>query len=435
MTSFGRSLLDLWHLDPAYAYLNHGTVGATPRHVLDRQRAWVERIEQHPARLMLRELANIGEPSDWAGPEPPLMRQAATAVADYIGAPAGTGSPADGIALVDNITTGVNAVLRSLDLGPDDAVAITTIGYGGVSRAATFVAERAGATVDVIGLPGPGATPAEFAAAFDRQLRPETTVAVVDHLSAFSALVLPVTEFIASCRAKDVLVLVDAAHVPGQIPLNLTSLAAATDVTDSGRAGPGPDPYPYSYPDFHPDFYVANLHKWCWTPRSGGFLWVAPEHRNWVHPTVISWGLDNGMAAEFDLLGTRDPSAFLVIPEVLEYRSGFGEDEIKRYIHQLCWSAANHLADEWDTWFDTPEEMIGAMAVVRLPERLGATSADAENLRRHLDQNHKVEVPIFVLDELAGLVVRICTQVYNDHSDIERLVAAVASAPDTEEQP
>jgi isopenicillin-N epimerase len=412
MAAFGRDALELWHLDPAYSYLNHGTVGATPRYVLERQRAWVERIERHPAQFMLRELAHPFA-SAWTGPQPPLMRQIAAAVAGYVGAPpsADGESPGDGLALVDNITAGANAVLRSLDLGPDDVIAVTTAGYGGVSNVATFVAERAGATVDVIRLPAPGASPADFADAFEAGLRPGTKLAVVDHLAAFSALVLPVIDFVATCRDNGVMVLVDAAHVPGQLPLDMSAFA------DAGAL---------------PDFYTANLHKWCWTPRSSGFLWVAPEHRDWVHPTVVSWGLGLGLAAEFDLPGTRDTSPFLVFPEVVEYRAGFGEHAIRTYCHDLCWSGANHLADEWGTRFSTPEEMIGAMAVVPLPERLGSCAADAEAVRRHLDEEHQVEAPIFVMDGVTdepSLVVRICTQIYNDHSDIERLAAAIGNAP------
>ncbi|MDH4280316.1 MAG: aminotransferase class V-fold PLP-dependent enzyme, partial [Acidimicrobiia bacterium] len=354
MRDFGRSLLDLWHLDPSFAYLNHGTVGATPKRVLEAQRSWVERIERHPAEFMLRRLSNpmAGE---WTADEPPAMRQAAGAAARYVGA------DPTGMALVDNITTGANAVLRSLELGPGDVVAVTNLGYDGVTNAVRFVTNRAGATVNIIDLPAPGASPDEFAAAFDDGLQPGTKLAVIDHLSAFSALILPVERFIESCRAKGAMVLVDGAHVPGQLDLDVGGLAA-----------------------LGADFYTANLHKWGWTPRSSGFLWVAPEHRSWVHPAVISWGLGRGLEAEFDLVGTRDPTPFLVIPQVIDYRASFGEERIRSYMHETCWAGARYLAAEFGTSFDTPESMIGAMAVVGLPLRLGSTPDDAERLRAHL---------------------------------------------------
>lgn len=139
MRDLGRSVLDHWHLDPSFAYLNHGTVGATPKRVLEAQRSWSERIERHPAEFMLRRLANPMA-IEWAGQEPPAMRQAAATAAHFVGA-----DPA-GVVLVDNITTGANAVLRSLELAPDDIVAVTNLGYGGITRAARFVTERSGAT-------------------------------------------------------------------------------------------------------------------------------------------------------------------------------------------------------------------------------------------------------------------------------------------------
>ncbi len=411
MSEFGRSILDLWHLDPSYAYLNHGTVGATPKQVLAAQRTWSERIERHPAEFMLRQLANpmAGE---WTADRPPAMREAAAATARFVGA------DPDGLVLVDNITTGANAVLRSLGLEPGDTVAVTNLGYGGVTNAARFVAERSGASLQFIDLPAPGASADEFASAFDEALRPGTKLAVVDHLSAFSALILPVERFIESCRANGTMVLIDAAHVPGQLDLDVSRLA-----------------------DLGADFYTANLHKWGWTPRSSGFLWVAPEHRDRIHPTVISWGLGRGLAAEFDLLGTRDPTPFLVIPEVIDYRASFGEDAIRSYMHDTCWTGARHLAAEFDIPFDTPESMIGAMAVIGLPPRLGSTTADAERLRAHLSDVHRIEVPVFAVggdgDEPdsygagaeAGLVVRICTHIYNDTGDIDRLVEGIKQAP------
>jgi len=411
VTSFGRPFLDRWFLDPEFSYLNHGTVGATPRQVLAQQWKVMEEIERHPAQVMLRDLANPMA-LDWPG-EPPLLRRVAATVADYVGA------DVDGLALVDNITTGASAVLRSLMFEPGDVIAVTNIGYGGVTNAVRFVAERSGATVHVIDLPTPGASPAEFATAFHRQLRPDTKLAVVDHLAAFSALVLPVEEFIASCRSKAVMVLVDGAHVPGQLQLDVNQLGA--------------------------DWYTANLHKWAWTPRTSGFLWAAPQHRDSLHPPVISWGLGRGLAAEFDLTGTRDPSPFLVVGEVFKMRAALGENAIRTYNHDLAWTAASYLADHWATPFSTPESMIGSMVTVRLPGRLGSSTDDAEAVRRWLYDRHKVEVPIFAVglgpstddmmdaygvdDADPGLVIRVSTQIYNDSSDIERLAGAVDAAP------
>jgi len=247
-------MLSEWFLDPAFSYLNHGTVGATPRRVLDRQREVVEQIERHPADFMLRRLANpFAEDRDG---DPPLMRQAAAVVADFVGADAA------GTALVDNITTGASAVLGSLDIKPGDVLAVTNHGYGGVTNAVHRVAELAQATVQVIQLPSAGADRRAFTDAFTDQLEPGTRLVVIDHITSFSALVLPIADMVQACRSNGIPVFVDGAHVPAQLELDVPALGA--------------------------DWYSANLHKWAWTPRSTGFLWVEPQHREAIHAPVVS---------------------------------------------------------------------------------------------------------------------------------------------------
>ncbi len=407
MTSFGRSMLSEWHLDPDYAYLNHGTVGATPKRVLQRQRDIIEEIERHPAEFMLRRLANPMA-KDWEG-EPPLLRQAATDVATYVGATdpdGGASGGADGLALVDNITTGANAVLGSLDIKPGDTLAVTNHGYGGVTNAVSRVAELTGASVQTVTLPSAGAPVADFADAFRQQVQPGLRLMVIDHITSFSALVMPIADMVNHCRDNGVPVLVDGAHVPAQLPLNVNELA--------------------------PDWYSGNLHKWAWTPRSSGFLWVAPEHRHTIHAPIVSWGIGNGLAAEFDLPGTRDPSGFLAAGEAFAFRQELGEDAIRSYNHALAWTSADQLAQAWGTEFTTPEAMVGSMVVIKLPTELGQTVDDAERLRSHLSAEALIEIPVFSPDSEAGasaspdsLSLRLSTQIYNDSSDIERLEQAV----------
>lgn len=400
MTEFGRSMLGEWHLDPALTYLNHGTVGATPKRVLQRQRDIIDEIERHPADFMLRRLA---DPHLLGSPELPLMRQAAGTVADFVGA------DVDGLALVDNITTGANAVLRSIDFEPGDAIAVTSHGYGGVTNVVRHVARRAGAEVYEVDLPRPGAAVDAFVAAVQEQLRPGTRLAVVDHISSSSALILPIAEIVQVCREAAVPIFVDGAHVPGQLDLDVASLQA--------------------------DWYCANLHKWGWTPRSSGFLWVAPEHRATTHAAVTSWGLDNGLAAEFDLPGTRDPSGFLAIPEAFAMRAELGEGAIRTYNHELAWAAAERLSARWEVPFTTPREMVGSMVVVDLPARLGASADAAGEIRQRLHDDSGIELPVFSAETESGrcatasLAVRVSTQIYNDLDDIDRLADAVLSLP------
>src|SRR5262245_21622146 len=195
---FGSALRSHWLLDPALTYLNHGTVGATPRAVLDHQRALIDEIERHPARFLLRELADAhGE----GLARTPRMREAAAAVSEFVGL-----STADELVFVDNITTAANAVLRSFPFEATDEIVVTSLGYGGVVNAARFAARERGCGFRMIELPRPGAAPEEFVDAVVAGLSPTTRLIVVDHLTASTALLLPVAEIAAECHRRGVLV-------------------------------------------------------------------------------------------------------------------------------------------------------------------------------------------------------------------------------------
>ncbi len=394
MPTFGPAMRSEWLLDPAVTYLNHGTVGATPRRVLEHQRAITDEIERQPAKFMLRELADSHR--DFT--EPSRMRVAAAAVAEFVGV------AGEDLMFVDNITTGANAILRSFPFDRGDEIAVTNLGYGGVVNAATYVSRTIGGTLRTIEIPQPGAQRGDYIEAIAAGLGERTRVLVVDHLTPGSALILPLAEIAALCHERGVLVLADGAHVPGNIAVDIES--------------------------FGVDWYVANLHKWAWAPRSAGLLWAAKQHHEYLHPTVISWGLDHGIAAEFDLLGTRDPSHFLAAPFAIQLMNEFGGDEgvaaIYRHNHELAWWAGQYLADRWGTRFTTPEEMIGSMVNVRLPAGFGTTDDDAERVRAALEAEG-FEVPLYAGDD--ELTTRISAQIYCDRNDIERLADAVMKLP------
>ncbi len=383
-----------WLLDRDVTYLNHGTVGATPRRVLEHQRAITDEIERQPAKFMLRELAD----ERGTMKTPPRMRIAAAAVADFVGV------AGQDLMFVDNITAGANAILRSFPFDPGDEIAVTNLGYGGVVNAATYVARTLGSTLRTVELPQPGATPAEYVEAVAAGLGDHTRLLIIDHMTPGSALILPLAEITALCHERGVLVLADGAHVPGNIAVDIDS--------------------------FGVDWYVANLHKWAWAPRSAGLLWANKQHHEYLHPTVISWGLDHGLAAEFDLQGTRDPSHFLTAPFAIELMNEFGGADgvaaIYRYNHELAWWSGQYLADRWGTRFTTPEEMVGSMVNVRLPADLGSTWDDAERVRAQLEAEG-IEVPLYTAP--GELTVRVSAQIYCDRADIERLGDAVVKLP------
>ena len=387
MSDFGSALRADWLLDPAVTYLNHGTVGAPPRRVLEYQRALSDEIERQPARFMLRELADPEAEGARS-----RMREAAADVAAFVGV------LADDFVFVDNITEAANAVLRSFPLTSDDEVIITSLGYGGVSNAATYAARLAGATLTTIEMPRPGSPMHAFVETIESALTPATRIVLVDHITASTALVLPLAEIAEACHAAGALVLADGAHVPGNIELDISALGV--------------------------DWYAANLHKWAWAPRSAGFLWTSPEQQVHLRPTVTSWGLDHGLAAEFDLPGTHDPTPVLTAPFAISLMKERGLEAIYAYNHELAWWAGHTLAEAWGTTFTTPEAMIGAMVTVQLPSRFDASVDAAEAARAGLEQAG-IEVPVYATP--TGLETRVSAQIYCDADDIEALAKAVQS--------
>lgn len=388
MSGFGRALRAEWGLDPAITYLNHGTVGATPRRVLAAQQAIRDEIQRQPARFLLRELADVKQIPMRARPR---MRVAADAVAEFLGA------RGDDLAFVDNATAGVNAVLRSLRLEPGDEILLTDHGYGSVGFVARHVAERAGARVVTVPLPWPRWEAGAIAEAVAGAIGPRTRVAVVDQVTSPTALLLPVAEIAARCRAAGVAVLVDGAHGPGALD--------------------------FAIPDLGGDWYTGNLHKWAMAPISSAVLWARPERQADLHPPAISWGYGLGFAAEFDLQGTRDPSPWLAAPEGLAFLRDLGPGAMRAWNHRLAWESAEALADRWGVALPQAESQAGCMVAVPLPERFGATAEAGQRLKDALLYEDGIEVQVHAFRD--RLFWRLSVQVYNDAGDVERAARAL----------
>ncbi len=390
MTRFGRPMLSQWCLDPDVAYLNHGTVGATPRRVLAVQQSVRDEIERQPSHFLLRELVGtIGMPP----PSSTRMRRAAAEVAGFVGARGGD------LVFVDNATAGVNAVLRSCELGAGDEILITDHAYGAVANVARFTARVRGATLRIVELPFPVTAPERIVEAIAAAIRDRTRLVIVDHVTSGSALVLPLDAIAACCRSRGVPVLVDGAHAPGAIALDIPSLGV--------------------------DWYAANLHKWAWAPRSCGILWAPPERQAALHPPVISWGLDQGFHAEFDWVGTRDPSPWLAAPEGIAMLRELGHEAVRDHNRALALEAGRRLSEQVGARPTAPECMTGTMATLQLPARYGSTDADATRLRDTLLFQDRVEVQLHAWRE--RLWVRVSAQVYNDEHDLDRLTRALAA--------
>ena len=387
---FGRQRLPEWPLDTDVTYLNHGTVGVTPRRVLAAQQEIRDAIERQPSAFLLRELTSIvvGEPQG----RTPRMREAAEAVASFVGA------RGNDVVFVDNATTGANAVLRSFPFAEGDELLVSDLSYGGIARAAMFTARERRLHLRTIESPYPVRSPEELVQAYAAAVTDRTRLAIVDHITSESGLVMPLAEIARALKSRGVAVLADGAHAPGSIPLDVPALGV--------------------------DWYTANLHKWAWTPRNSGFLWAAPERQRDLHPTVISWGLDLGFTAEFDMPGTRDPSAHLAAPAALALLRAEGVEAVQGYNHALAWQGAQLLSERWGVPLTTPEALIGTMATVPLPHSLGTTRDDAARLRDALLFQDRIEVQVHSFRD--RLYARISAQIYNELSDVQQLASAVA---------
>ena len=386
--SFGRSMLSQWGLDPAETYLNHGTVGAVPRVVLAAQHAVQEEIERNPARFLLRELADVK-----AIPMrmPARMRTAIAPLATFLGA------DPDDLVFVDNATSGCNAVLRAWDFAPGDEILVTDHGYGAVTMAAQYAAARAGATVRTMTLPWPTITPEAALAAVVEALGPATRMLVIDHVTSGSALILPIAAIAAACRERGVVTLIDGAHAPGMLPLDLPSLGC--------------------------DLYTGNLHKWAMSPRSSAILWVRREWHARVRPTVISWGYGQGLAPEFDLVGTRDPSAHLAAPAGIAFLESLGLDRVRAYNHSLAYGTAQRFTERWGTTIPGPESMYASMVTIPLPPSQDARPEAVQRLKDELLYEDRIEAQLLAFAGRAWL--RLAAQVYNEPADYERLWRAL----------
>jgi isopenicillin-N epimerase len=381
-----------WQLDPGVDFLNHGAFGACPRVVLAEQDAWRTRLESEPVRFMVNELE-------------PALDTARAAVAAFVGA-----EPSS-LVFITNTTVGVNTVLASLPLQRGDEILITDHGYNACNNAARYWAARSEATVAVAAVRVPVREPGDVVTAVLAAVTPRTRLAIVDHVTSPTGMVFPVAEIVRALRERGVLSLVDGAHAPGMLPLELTALGA--------------------------DYYAGNLHKWCCTPKGSAILVARPEHQATLRPLVISHGATSRRTdrskfwLEFDYVGTLDPTAILAAPRALEFLAALlpgGFPALRAKNHALVCRARQLLLDAVGTEPLCPESMLGSLASVALPDAPQApgfeTSPFSEPLYSELLQRRFQALALFWPAPPRRLV-RVTAQIYNELAQYERLAASV----------
>ncbi|HLW60776.1 MAG TPA: aminotransferase class V-fold PLP-dependent enzyme [bacterium] len=360
-------------LRPGVVFLNHGSYGACPRPVFDTYQQWQRELEEQPVEFLHYRFKG-------------LMRSAREALSTFLNV------DPDDVIYVPNATTGLNIVARSLALQPGDEILGTDHEYGALDRTWRFVCEQRGARYVRAGVPVPVDSPDQVVEAVWSRVTSRTRVLFLSHITSPTALILPVEPLLRRARRQGILTVVDGAHTPGQIPLDLRALDA--------------------------DFYAGNCHKWMCAPKGSGFLYARREVQPLLAPLVVSWGWRSGFIDEQEWQGTRDIAAFLSVPAAIEFLRANNWPEVRRTCHALASAARSALlalgglpplAPDSPTWY-------AQMVCVPLP------LADADGARRRLWSEFGIEAPITVWD--GRTLIRVSIQGYNSQADIDALVAA-----------
>jgi isopenicillin-N epimerase len=384
----GNRFADKWTLDHDLAFLNHGSFGACPTEVLAYQTELRGRLEKQPVQFFVRDLEK-------------MLDVARESLAQFLG-----GEPA-GLAWVPNATTGVNAVVRSLDIRPGDELLTTDHEYNACRNVLDFVAQRSGAEVVVANIPFPLTRVSEVSDAILECVSPKTRLALLDHVTSQTGLVLPIAELVSALSERGVDTLVDGAHAPGMLDVDLDAIGAA--------------------------YYTGNCHKWLCAPKGAGFLYVSADHREATRPAVISHGANSlrtdrsRFLSEFDWVGTTDPTAILTVPEAIRFMAELlpgGWPELRQRNRSLALQARNILCQALAIEAPCPDEMIGSLASFPLEDGDGRPSSSplyADPLQDELLDDHGIEVPVIPWPAPPRRLIRISAQIYNDESQYQRL--------------
>jgi isopenicillin-N epimerase len=347
------ALRDQFLLDPGVVFLNHGSFGACPKPVLEAYQQWQSELERQPVEFLARRSEE-------------LLAEAREALAAYLGA------RGEDLVFVPNATTGMNTVAQSLRLGPEDEVLTTDLEYGAVDLTWAATGAR------VVRVP---------VESLWEHVGDRTRVLSISHVASPTGAILPIAELCARARELGLLSLVDGAHAPGHVPVDLEAIGA--------------------------DAYSGNCHKWLCAPKGAGCLWVRPELQAQIDPLVVSWGWpETEFGKRHGWQGTRDPAASLSVPAAIEFQREWGWDEVRRRCHALVERFVS------ESGLRPAATEFGQMVAIELP------ACDPDELQRRLFDGHRIEVPCF--EHNGRSLLRVSVQGYNDESDVERLVGALA---------
>lgn len=380
-----------WGLDPQITFLNHGSHGACPLEVLAVQQQLRTQLEREPVRFFMREYEG-------------LIDQARSHLCQFIHA-----DPAD-VVFVPNATTGVNTVLNSLagTIDRDSELLTTNHEYNACRNALEYLADRTGSKIVLAKIPFPVTDPQEINQAIIAAITPKTKLVLIDHVTSQTALIMPIAQLIAHLNQLGIPSLIDGAHAPGMVDVNLKELGAT--------------------------YYTGNCHKWMCTPKGAAFLYVQSDRQSNLRPLVISHGANSPRTdksrflLEFDWMGTGDPTAYLCIPAAIDFLEKLrGWSQIREDNRSQALTARKIIAEALGVALPCPDSMIGSMATIPLPEHFPvlAPGQSIPPVQEKLFCEYAIEVPVIPWQDNPQQLVRISAQIYNTPDQYQDLASAL----------
>ena len=372
-------------LDPDVVFLNHGSFGACPVPVFEEYQRWQRELERQPVEFLGRRYHD-------------LLDDARQKLANFVGA------DRDELVFTENATMGVNIVVRSLDLKPGDEVVTTDHEYGACILAWEYLQGKQGIEIKRAPVPLPIDDRQAIVDSIWAQVTPKTKVIYLSHITSFSALRFPVEDVCARARKEGIVTVIDGAHAPGHVPLDMHALGA--------------------------DFYAGNLHKWMCAPKGAGFLYARPEFHDQMDAGIVSWGWGDRRgkdqpASQFisrnQWQGTRDPAAYLTVPAAITYQAEHNWPEVQRQCHDLVAKTRRRIENLTDLPVLTPDSTDFFLQMATCPVRTN----DIPKLKDDLYTKYRIEIPC--MEWNGRQFVRVSIQGYNTEADADALIDALSA--------
>lgn len=373
-----EELKRFYMLDPEITFLNHGSFGACPIPVFEQYQAWQRELERQPVLF-------IGRRQD------ELLNAARARLAEFVNV------EPENLVYITNATVGVNIIARSMHLEPGDEILGTSLEYGACDKTWEVLCAKSGATYIKQEIPMPFTTKEAIIEALWAGVTPRTKAIYLSHITSGTAVILPVEEICARARAEGILTIIDGAHAPGQVPLDLTAMGV--------------------------DIYTGNCHKWLSAPKGSAFLYVRPEHQDWMESEPISWGWvrgDHSFVSRNQGQATRDVSAYLSVPAAIDFQQQHSWSAVRDRCHTMLVDLRDRLHANLGTEPLSPSgrEWFNQMARITLPD-----TVDPTTLPTRLYNDYAIEVPIGPWGDAAG--VRVSVQGYTTEADLAALEQAL----------